>query len=143
MDERPASFVDGYLPYLLGRAYHLISGEFHDELARRGVPVMTWRIVASLWPDRTLGLTELAGIVLLKQPTCSKVIARLEAEGVVRRVADREDRRGVRISLTPKGRKLGEPLVAAAQAHERTVRAPLSADEERVLLAVLRRLIDR
>ncbi len=134
-------FVDDYLPALLARASQLISGEFHRQLKKPRVPVIYWRIMASLWEYRSLGVTELADVVLLKQPTCSKVVARMEAAGLVQRVADDTDRRSTRISLTGRGRELAGPLVAQASNHDRQVRAPLGPASERVLIATLKALI--
>ncbi|MGV9455909.1 MarR family winged helix-turn-helix transcriptional regulator [Streptomyces sp. NPDC003635] len=48
----------------------------------------------------------LAGRVHLSQSALSRLIGRLEKDGLVRRTACREDRRGVRVTLTAKGREL-------------------------------------
>jgi DNA-binding MarR family transcriptional regulator len=135
------AFVDTYLPYLLARASHLISGEFHAELARRKVPVINWRILASLWETRALTLTELAEVVVIKQPTCSRAVTRMEALGLVCRTVHADDRRSIRVALTDAGRALAEPLVEAARHHERDVRGPLGASRERTLVSVLQQLI--
>jgi DNA-binding MarR family transcriptional regulator len=49
-------------------------------------------------------LTELNQHVLLSQPALSRMADRLAARGLVRRVTDDQDRRGVRLSLTDEGR---------------------------------------
>ena len=49
-------------------------------------------------------LSELNERVLLSQPALSRMVDRLAARGLVSRVADPADRRGVRISLTEAGR---------------------------------------
>jgi hypothetical protein len=45
-----ARFIDDYLLYLLARASHAISAEFHEQLRRRGVSVRKcsrgWRCAA-------------------------------------------------------------------------------------------------
>jgi DNA-binding MarR family transcriptional regulator len=51
-------------------------------------------------------LTRLARIEQVKPPTMTKVIAGLEAAGLVRRRADAEDGRAVRLEATPHGTKL-------------------------------------
>ena len=53
-------------------------------------------------------LSALARAEQVTAPTMSKLVADLEAEGLVAKRADREDRRGVRIEVTPKGRALME-----------------------------------
>ncbi|WP_405884788.1 MarR family transcriptional regulator [Streptomyces sp. NBC_01136] len=54
---------------------------------------------------------EISDRVHLSQSALSRLIARLEKDGLVTRGVCAEDRRGVRVSLTPKGRVLyGEAL---------------------------------
>lgn len=51
-------------------------------------------------------LKSLAAAEGVKPPTMSKLVGELEAAGLVRKAADREDRRGVKIEATAAGRKL-------------------------------------
>src|SRR3984957_20446357 len=50
-----------------------------------------------------LRITELGEDVLLSQPGMSRMIARLEARGLVERAEDPDDARACRIRLTPTG----------------------------------------
>jgi DNA-binding MarR family transcriptional regulator len=54
--------------------------------------------------DKPISLTELNQHVLLSQPALSRMVDRLAARGLVRRVADDRDHRGVLLSLTEEGR---------------------------------------
>ncbi|MEV5611263.1 MarR family transcriptional regulator [Streptomyces sp. NPDC052225] len=58
--------------------------------------------------DGTSGfrVQEIAGQVHLSQSALSRLIGRLEKDGLVERGMCSEDRRGVRVCLTPKGRDL-------------------------------------
>jgi DNA-binding MarR family transcriptional regulator len=51
-------------------------------------------------------LTTLARLEQVKPPTMTKVVAGLEAAGLVRRRMDEEDARAVRLEATPRGTKL-------------------------------------
>jgi DNA-binding MarR family transcriptional regulator len=117
MPEPP--FVEDYLLALLARASHAASAEFHARLKARGVAVPVWRVLASLaGQPRPVG--ELARICLMQQPTMSKLLDRMAADGLVRRSrAGRE----TRIALTAPGQVLAEALVAEARAHEATLLA--------------------
>jgi DNA-binding MarR family transcriptional regulator len=135
-------FVDGYLPYLLARASHLISGEFHATLQQQRIPVMYWRVLCSLL-EGAMSVSELADIVIAKQPTMSKLLARMEKQGLIARESDPTDGRGVVISTTPAGRRLVDPLVRLAKAHESSVLQPLGVKDAGALVAILSRLIDQ
>jgi len=68
-------------------------------------------------------------------------IDRLEHAGLVRRLPDPDDRRGVIVELTDAGHKAWEDSVAAQAAKESLVAAALTKDEKRQLNALLRRLM--
>ncbi|MGE0046484.1 MAG: MarR family winged helix-turn-helix transcriptional regulator [Hyphomonadaceae bacterium] len=53
-------------------------------------------------------LKSLAAAEQVKPPTMSKLVAALEAEGLAIKRADKEDKRGVRIEATAKGRAVME-----------------------------------
>ena len=130
-------FVDGYLLYLLARASHAASAGFHARLKARGVPVPTWRVVATLHgvPEgETVGA--LAAACLMQQPTMTKVLDRLEAERLVTR---RREGRVTRVQLTPRGERLAAELVPLARAHEAELLAR-HADAALELKALLRGL---
>ena len=135
-------FIDGYLAYLLARASHLISGQFHEHLATRRVPVMQWRVLAALW-DGPKSAREVADIILQKQPTVSKLLERMERNGLVSREPDADDRRRIVVSLTAQGRAVAGPLIDAAREHERAVLEPFGRGNAATLVGVLQRLIDR
>lgn len=126
MDDRltqDSRFIDGYLLYLLARASHLVSSEFHDQLRRRGVPVPVWRVLASLVGGTGETVTGLAEVCLLQQPTMTKLLDRMVRDGLVRRAQDQRDRRVVRVALTPRGEAMVSELIEAAQKHEADVLA--------------------
>lgn len=137
-------FTDDYLLYLLARASSLASGEFHAELAELGVPVPVWRVLAILAGaegGRTIG--EIAARALLKQPTATRIVDRMEEQGYVVRCASPDDRRRVVVQLTPLGSELVTDLIARAQAHETALLATQTPAEAEILKRVLGQLIDR
>jgi DNA-binding MarR family transcriptional regulator len=67
---------------------------------------------------------EIAERVHLSQSALSRLIARLEKEGLVERCMCPEDRRGVRVSLTAAGRALHDEVLPV----QRAVLARMLAD---------------
>ncbi len=134
-------FVDDYLPYLLARASHLVSSGFHAELRRRGVPVGVWRVLATLCDREALTVGELAERVLMKQPTLTKLVDRMVAEGLVERREVPGDRRKVEVRITAEGRHRVAPLLAAAREHERAILAVCTGAGGRVLKETLATLL--
>lgn len=132
-----APFVDDYLLYLLAQASDAASNAFHTKLAAEGVAVSKWRVMASLYPDKALNVGELARKCLAKQPTLTRQLDRLCAEGLTERKHEARDRRGVLVRLTDAGRRQTADYVAMAKAHEADVLADYSAEEIADLKATL------
>jgi DNA-binding MarR family transcriptional regulator len=140
---RKRRFVEGYLAYLLARASHLVSQQFHAQLSEVGLALPKWRVLAALSDSdgRTIG--ELARMALARQPTMTKIVDRMEAEDLVVRAPAPDDRRSTLVRITPKGRAAVAPLIARARSHEAEVLRGLSAGEAALLKRVLGRLIAR
>ena len=134
-------FVDDYLAYLLARASHLISSEFHREVEASGLTVPEWRVLASLagGAQRTVG--ELADIVLSKQPTVTKLVARMHEQGWVERSTGLTDRRQALVALSPVGRQRVQALLRRARGHEARVLSSFGASDSVQLKAILKKLI--
>jgi DNA-binding MarR family transcriptional regulator len=139
----PDRFIDDYLLYLLARASHLVSGEFHDQLRRRGVSPPVWRVLASLVGKPGETVTGLAETCLLQQPTMTKLLDRMVRDNLVRRTQDQRDRRVVRVALTPRGETMVQELVAAARKHETEVLGRYPQAEASQVKDLMRAMIAR
>lgn len=134
-------FLDGYLPYLLQRADHLMSARFHATLQRSGYQVSEWRVLAVLAQHGPLALTDVADIALLPQPTASHACRRLENLGLLIRWESDTDRRRKMLQLSDDGTDLVDHLIAEARKDEAEVLAGVSIDH-RQFAGRLRTLID-
>lgn len=136
-------FVDDYLSYLLARAGFLVSTQFHARVKRAGLPVPVWRVLATLSDGDGLPIGGLARNVLFKQPTLTKVVDRMAADGLVERRAAEGDRRQTLVYITPRGRAAIRGLLPAAKRHEALVLRGHSVAEVARLKQALRDLIAR
>ena len=141
--DAPGAFIDDYLAYLLARASHLISAEFHVIVRRARLPVQQWRVLATLADGQALSIGEVAAIVLIPQSTLTRVAERMVRSGLLLRAADAADRRITRIRLSAKGLKLAARLVPQARAHEAAVVDALGEADAATLKRILRRLIEQ
>lgn len=136
-------FVDDYFPYLLARASHLVSSPFHKRLTKAGLSIPVWRVLCVLYDRDSLFVGELAEMVLLKQPTLSKVLDRMISDGFVIRSPSAGDRRRVHVEITPHGRQLVQTSIDDALAQEARVLSGFTTAEISTLKSVLRELITR
>jgi DNA-binding MarR family transcriptional regulator len=135
-------FIDNYLPYLLARVSFLVSRDFNARLPK-GIGVPNWRVLAVLSNGKSLTIGALARMVLVKQPTLTKVVDRLEIEGLVERRGGTVDRREVLVTITPAGRARVKPLVEDAARNQANFLEAFSGQEQAILFRVLRDVIDR
>jgi MarR family transcriptional regulator, organic hydroperoxide resistance regulator len=139
----PTRFIDDYLLYLLARASHVVSTEFHEQLRRRGISVPVWRVLASLIGSSGETVTGLAEVCLLQQPTMTKLLDRMVRDGLVKRSQDTRDRRVVRVALTSRGETVTTELAQAAKAHEAEVLARHPEAEALAIKSLLRAIMAR
>ncbi|MDK1472344.1 MarR family transcriptional regulator [Streptomyces sp. 549] len=111
-------------------AYHLDRGEFDvlASLRRTGAP-------------HELPPSQLADILLITRAGMTKRVDRLEARGLVTRRAAPEDRRSLRIGLTPEGLALIDAAVADHAANENRLLELLTEHEVQAFDAILRKLL--
>jgi DNA-binding MarR family transcriptional regulator len=128
MSER---FVHRHLPYLLARASHALWRGFEPQVRAAGLNSLEWRVLATLSDSEPVTVGQLALEVLAKQPTVTKSLDRLSAQGWVERLADATDARRARVRLTAEGRRKTAPLLAAADAHQRLRLQALGLQGER------------
>lgn len=125
------------LAVYLRRAVDETLGEF--DLHRGGFAVLA-ALRRSGSPYR-LHPTELFTGLLSSSGAMTNRLDRLESAGLIHRVPDPEDRRGVLVELTPAGKTLAEEAAEAHLTNERQLLAPLTVREQHQLAALLRTLL--
>lgn len=125
------------------RAHAVVTRRLEVELMEeQDLPLTFYDVLVQLVdaPDHRLRMTDLARAILLSRSGLSRLVDRLQREGLVRREAASEDGRGMYAVLLPAGL---DRLRAAAPTHLRGVAEHMTgkfSDEE---LDTLRGLLDR
>lgn len=133
-------FVDDYLGYLLGQANHALFKDFEAVVRDAGLSSLEWRVLATLSDQPGLPVGQLAQEVLSQQPTVTKLVQRLVAQGWVALHSDPADQRRTLVVITPTGQKKATALIEQARQHEAHTLRGLSAAEVGKLKRQLRRL---
>jgi DNA-binding MarR family transcriptional regulator len=126
------------------RLYIAGSRQVEAVFAAHGLDRGEFDVLASLrrsGAPHELPPSQLADILLITRAGMTKRIDRLEARGLVTRRADPEDRRSLRIGLTPEGLALVDAAVADHAANENRVLSLLTDAEARAFDATLRKLL--
>jgi DNA-binding MarR family transcriptional regulator len=121
----------------------------HLDLARReafeahGLEPWEFDVLAALRREGapyTLSPGRLLQVTLVTSGTMTNRIDRLEAKGLVARVPDPNDGRGVQVVLTEEGRAGVDDALTDLLAHEHEILSALPADDRDQLADLLRRL---
>lgn len=140
---KEASQREASLTELVARANYLLSASFSGQVKGHGLSATEWRVLGALSAHEGLTMTELAQMVLFKQPTLTKAVDRMERAQLVQRRTPSEDRRRTLVYLTEQGRRAAAPLVLRARQHDTAVNRALGEAASRELKAGLTELIER
>ena len=118
----------------LGRA---IRDEFSARLAEYGCTISTWAVVSQVHHNPGLSQAQLAALIGIEGPTLARHLDRLCLEGLVSRVRDDQDRRIVRVALTPKGEQRWEELKDVRTRFDDQLTRELTDEQMRALDAAI------
>jgi DNA-binding MarR family transcriptional regulator len=115
---------------------------FEETLAEFDLTWADWKILGALTrKDKPRSAGKLAEIVELSSGAMTNRLDRLEEAGLVRRLRDPDDRRGVLVELTAKGRRAYRDSSGAEAEKEALIASSLTKREKEQLNALLRRLM--
>ena len=128
----------------IGGINRRIKKSLDETLAEHGLTLADWRVLGALrWAGapyrRSAG--DLARVADLSSGAMTNRLDQLEQAGLVRRLRDPDDRRGVLVEPTDKGRQLWEEAIGVQARKEALVAAALDAEEREELNALLRRIM--
>jgi DNA-binding MarR family transcriptional regulator len=126
--------------YLLRNSYRVFARALQERIQAEGIPIGSWPFLRHLWQEDGITQRELTKAVGLMQPNTNAALKQLARRGWVKQTRDHDDKRKIRIHLTPKGRELfyrAFPL--ALEAREQAL-ADFSDDEIDTLRSLLKRI---
>jgi DNA-binding MarR family transcriptional regulator len=129
------------------RAYGLIARVMQPYFTRFGISGSQWAVLRNLHRAELEGiaglrLRDLSERLLIRPPSVTGVVDRLERQGLVTRGASIGDLRAKQVSLTYDGRQLVERILARHSEQVASVLGALSASEQHQLHGLLDRLGD-
>lgn len=127
----------GRLALLLARRQDRLFGRFG--LSRGEVGLLG--ALSAAGPDSLLTPTILMRRLLLSSAGVTSRLDRMERAGLVRRLPDPSDRRGVLIELTPEGKRVMQEAVEANARDSQQFLSPLTEPERSMLDRTLRKLL--
>ena len=131
--------VEEPIGLLVARTAKVLSRSFDDALAERGGSLASWLVLSSLAGTPHLTQRSIAAEVGVEGPTLTHHLNRMEAEGLVTRQRDPQNRRAHKVELTERGRAEFGSLLGSVAGYDERLRSGLTDRD----LATLRRLLRR
>jgi homoprotocatechuate degradation regulator HpaR len=104
------------LPMQLMLAREAVMQRFRPHLNARGLTDQQWRIIRALNEADDVEILDLGKRCCLHAASLSRILPKLQAEGLISRRDHRNDQRRVVVTLTAKGRRLFEALAPQSEA---------------------------
>jgi len=134
--------TDDSIGYLMRRILSLIAHGVERELEPTGLTNAQWVPLLKLYRGCGSTVAELARQCDLDAGSMTRLLDRLEAKQLCRRVRSSDDRRVVNLELTEAGRAAAQEIPAILSRVQNAHLAGFSVEEWQVLKGYLRRILD-
>lgn len=124
----------------LNRAAASFSKKAADQIQTTGLTQSQFGVIEALGHLGEMTMCEISRKMLVSSGNMTVVVDNLEKQGLVERVRSKEDRRTIRINLTPAGKQVFERIFPAHAAYVTRLASALSPKEQQTLAALLKKL---
>ena len=128
--------------YLVRDAHKAFSRRLASEISRYDISFKHYYYLLALFEEDQITQVELSERVGMNRATVTSVVDTMEAQGLVRRVRDPQDRRKINVVLTAKGARLRRPLLESIGEIQRTALKGIAASDLARFAATIERMIE-
>jgi MarR family transcriptional regulator, multiple antibiotic resistance protein MarR len=129
------------VPGLIGRVRAAFLANIEERLAPLDLKAADYLVLVTLANGNVDTASSVCSVLAHDPGAMTRKIDALEARGLVRRVRSEEDRRAIKLELTPEGKKLYPKALAAAIGVANDFLEDFSKAEVKVLEGFLRRIL--
>lgn len=135
--------LDESFGYIVNRAARRLEYELFQVFKKNGhdITPQQWAVLNRLWEQDGLSQAEIANKTFKDRPVVTRIIDILEQKGVVVRQPSKQDRRIIRVYLTPKGREYEDKLVPLAKEMLEQGRNGIANEELKCMTLALQKII--
>jgi DNA-binding MarR family transcriptional regulator len=133
--------VRNSVPALVGLTRTAFMDALDERLAPFGIKSADYIVLVLLANDMADTASSVCSVIAHDPGAMTRKIDALEARGLLRRVRSAEDRRAIKLELTPEGKKLYPKVVAAAVERANELLHGFSKSEVRQLEELLKRIL--
>lgn len=128
--------------YWVARIESLYNKEMEKTLKPVGMDSSRWRVGLLLRENKTLAISEISNEALMKIPTTTKIVQRMEKEGLVEVFKQENDGRVRLVKLTEQGKSQVEMIVKKTAPMFENLFSKLSIEEIETFLKLSEKIFD-
>jgi DNA-binding MarR family transcriptional regulator len=128
--------------YWLARASGRYRASMEEQLKGTGLDMARWRVLMTLHEDRVSSVSRIAEHSSAKLPTMTKIVQRMEADGLIARRPQAGNEKISEVVLTDSGEQAGDEAWKAANHLYARAFSGMGEDEIATLNRLLERLAD-
>jgi DNA-binding MarR family transcriptional regulator len=130
------------IDFHIRRNWHKIMRIYNNEAAKQNATMSMAYILLSIDPDEGTPSTSLGPRMGMESRSLTRILKKMEEEGAIKRVQDKNDKRITRIVITKKGRgKRDQSRLAVIQLNE-TIQNKLTKEERNGFFQVMNKIHD-
>ncbi|MDR6267194.1 MarR family winged helix-turn-helix transcriptional regulator [Roseobacter sp. N2S] len=130
--------LDDFLPYQLAVVSSRVSREFSEIYAEHfDMTVPEWRVIVHLYNAGPVSIREIQARVDMDKSKVSRAASRLEKTGFITKETNTDDRRLLKLALTPEGQKRMQQIIPLANAFESKLVERLGPDVDQFRTTLL------
>lgn len=134
--------LSSFAPYLMNRIMGRYNANIRAKMSALGLSTAKMRALAVLSVDDGIAINTLSVYAVVEQSTLSRVLDKMQAEGLVKRAADPDDNRSFRVYLTDAGREVNESLWPHMRDEQQRMFAGIEDQERDAFLATLHKMLE-
>jgi DNA-binding MarR family transcriptional regulator len=140
-EKAPMLSYEDCIIFLLAKAYQRAHSAFKIKLAPFGITPVQHLILAVLGEEGFLSPAEISARVAMDGATLSGVLDRMTEAGLIKKEENPQDRRSIRVSLSPKAKRMREGLADQRKSINEELTAKFSVEERLLLKRMLKDLV--
>ena len=128
------------IDYNIKAAWHAIARMYNQQAVKHDITMSMGFVLLNINAEQGTPATKIAPLMGLEARSLTRLLKSMEEKGLIRREPDANDKRLVRILLTPQGREKKETSRKTVLRFNEVVREQISADRLENFFDVLQRI---
>ena len=125
------------LGYALHYATRMSMAVLQERIKQHKVAVGQFPILVHLWEEQGITQKALCDLIRVEQPTLANTLKRMERDGLIKRIPDKDDKRQWRIYLTDRALDLKDVLQEESRSVNKIIVGRLNETEQKEFMRLI------